>query len=549
MKRPLDAPYLLLALLMTCFLGCANATSDTTSIDTLSTDTDNVEDLSEVACDGDGDGLCPPEDCDDTASDAFPGAIDVPDPKGRDTNCDGIDGDASRAIFVSATTGDDSRDGRSPQTPVQTLSTAFTLALACPNTPCPVLIAAGAYDLAETLALPDGLSLYGGYSAAFERTEDERAVTLRGPAIPLVHIDGVAEGVRLEALTLSGADATEPGQETITLLITGSPTPGKIAVVDARIRAGVAASGAKGSDGELTACAALGGAGGEATDCASDPGDSGSADGDSTTVGEGGPGGNSNCPSACPLVGSDGISNGDVGQPGGSGASVKVWTEPGEEVLGTFAGSDWVPSRGGDGVRGTHGAGGGGGGSGGSKRFRACFGCGTLLGGPGGDGGAGGCGGGGGQGGEQGGASIGVVMVGSRASFAGTTVSLGTAGKGGAGGRGADGGAGQPGGEGTGRPSQRCGAITYRAGGGAAGGDGGLGGGGSGGAGGHGGPAIGVALVAGSGLDDEPGSTSGGKAGEAGVGGTGGLLGGVTDVAVGGLEGRPGELTAIATFE
>jgi hypothetical protein len=51
--------------------------------------------------DADGDGYTTAIDCNDADRAVHPGAADVPDFAFADSNCDGIDGDEPRAVFVS----------------------------------------------------------------------------------------------------------------------------------------------------------------------------------------------------------------------------------------------------------------------------------------------------------------------------------------------------------------------------------------------------------------------------------------------------------------
>ena len=50
--------------------------------------------------DFDGDGVPAPDDCDPLDGAIAPGKPDRPDLRFEDSNCDGIDGDPARAIFV-----------------------------------------------------------------------------------------------------------------------------------------------------------------------------------------------------------------------------------------------------------------------------------------------------------------------------------------------------------------------------------------------------------------------------------------------------------------
>ena len=100
---------------------------------------------------------------------------DLPD--GLDQNCDGIDGDRQRALFVSKV-GDDQAVG-SAEDPLLTISRALELASA-PNVEVrDIYVATGVYS--ENITLVNGVSVYGGYALDFrERDSDEHPTTLFG---------------------------------------------------------------------------------------------------------------------------------------------------------------------------------------------------------------------------------------------------------------------------------------------------------------------------------------------------------------------------------
>lgn len=109
--------------------------------------------------DYDGDGWVSPADCQPLDPAVHPGAVDRPDLSFEDTNCDGIDGDAARSIFV-AVTGSDNATG-TELNPVRTIQKGIDLAAAT-QLPKDVLIAGGTYN--ESIVLKSGVSLYGGYT-------------------------------------------------------------------------------------------------------------------------------------------------------------------------------------------------------------------------------------------------------------------------------------------------------------------------------------------------------------------------------------------------
>ncbi len=109
------------------------------------------------------------------------------DPDGRDTNCDGADGDIERAIFVSPT-GDDEAEG-TPEAPVATIARGLELAADRDY----VLVAEGSFE--EAVTLRDGISIHGGYDPAGNWSRSPSARTT---------ITGVAVVMRGEDLVRSG---------------------------------------------------------------------------------------------------------------------------------------------------------------------------------------------------------------------------------------------------------------------------------------------------------------------------------------------------------
>jgi hypothetical protein len=94
---------------------------------------------------------------------------DVPDLKFKDTNCDGIDGDVRRAVFV-APSGNDVNPGTVSR-PLRSLQAAVQRAAATGRA---VYVQIGAYDVGDGLDLASGVSLYGGYNAKWKRSATYR---------------------------------------------------------------------------------------------------------------------------------------------------------------------------------------------------------------------------------------------------------------------------------------------------------------------------------------------------------------------------------------
>ncbi|MEL7305944.1 MAG: DUF4215 domain-containing protein, partial [Myxococcota bacterium] len=130
-------------------------------------------------------------DCADMDGSINPDAADEPDSGDVDSNCDGIDGDLDRAIFVS-TTGSDSNNGRGSfdgtaltVNPLRSLESAVFLASQCDPT-CAVYVSEGVYNLSATLELRAGVDVVGGYTSSWAHTLDRSAVVLTGDTNPIV---------------------------------------------------------------------------------------------------------------------------------------------------------------------------------------------------------------------------------------------------------------------------------------------------------------------------------------------------------------------------
>lgn len=422
--------------------------------------------------------------------------FDAPDDDFTDTNCDGIDGDISHAVFVSPL-GTVGAKG-SMDDPVATIGEGIQLAQEKSRD---VYVCRGTYPEELTMS-GSGVNIYGGYDCGkgWERGEHE-AVVAPFAGIPLSVRD--VSGARIERLRFEAPDATTPGGSSRGALIVDSV---EIELHRIALAAGVGFAGIDGTAGAKYSLSARAGA---------------SATGNCTSVycGTGGIGGYTGPASTCP----NGVSVSPGGR-GGNGASVSphspatngsgpLYTynlgglvsavpsqrngRPGIDLspatngkasallLGSFVGHEYQPTNSGAaGMAGGHGSGGGGGAgasmidNGGSTSFRAGDG--------GGQGGFGGCGGRAGTGGTGGGGSFALVIAGSEVAVTMSEFSSAQGGSGGAGGAGA---AGQLGGAG----ALALGKLSP----GGAGGRGANGGAGGDGAPGGGGPSIVIALLSG----------------------------------------------------
>ena len=468
---------------------------------------------------------------------APPSMTDLPDGSYTDVNCDGIDGDVSRGIFVAGGGANGPSCGTS-MAPCQTISFGIVRAVTAGKNQ--VFVQAGTYT--EAVVLLNGVSVWGGYDFTWQRgpitdpahrtivvgaldnatAGDNEYLTvrahdlivpvtlgdlvLRGPqAVGAVNGNGRssyivharAATVNLERVALEGGNGA-PG-------VTGS-SGADATVVDRQ----PTMDGSRGGDGREynTSCDTSGrGAGGPrgTNSCAMSP--------SSRAMNGGGGGAGGQMDTSCFLGVCDNCNarNGDNGAAadtssgaigggglGGSGGEACGPTTGGGSGLvangaggvkrsgGAITGGYWYGKPGDAGATGQNGGGGGGGGgSGGCDIGTDAYGAG------GGGGGAGGCAArGGGGGGGGGGASVGVLAVGNATvTISSCTLARGNGGRGGAGGaggRGQSGGLGAPGGNNPGSAAPGTG------------GNGAHGGHGGGGAGGFGGRSIGLAWTPGS---------------------------------------------------
>ncbi len=473
------------------------------------------------------------------------GVTDVPDTYSSypaagqpyvDRDCDGVDGRASRALFVWAQSPQSLGTRALPFRTIREAVNAFNAGLHDH-----ILVAQGSY--AEQVVLRNGVKLYGGYSSDFARRDVVTFPTLIEAPQPDFSVPspvlGSVNAVNLTADTVL-AGFTIRGYDVITRSPTGTSGFNSYAVYargasgltlqnnvviggragDASPAAGGAAGtnggpGARGLDAKecnSTTCfneSQAGGTAGANLACpgaAANPGAGSNPNNDPqqyTTGGLNGQGGSNGiyrhsdpvahapfCKYDCtvPATGLNGLpaSNGSDGQPGTRGNG--CLSNAGLVLAGEWRGGAALSGSGG-----RPGNGGGGGGAGGCVTNNNPATC-TIgrrvgdLGATGGGGGAGGCGGAPGSGGVSGGGSFGIFIVGAVPRVSGNVVEPGFGGAGGSGGAGGYGGLGGPGGAGGDNN-----AVAWCAGKGGPGGRGGNGGAGAGGGGGCGGVAFGIA--------------------------------------------------------
>lgn len=410
-----------------------------------------------------------------------------------DTNCDGVDGDIAKATFV-ATSGTDSAACGTMAAPCKTIQYGIDKTSAGNY----VLVAGGTYP--EAITLKNGVSVYGGYSAADWSRSTSNAVTVTGALDSghgwAVRGTNISAETILNQITFVAPAATSAGASSVGIACTTcnglhvayatvqakagqagtNGTAGNSGSVGMSGGTGASGNGRSAGSGGSRTCSfgtpPRGGNGGEGggwhlTSCGSRRGSNGSAGASwSPASGGGGAGGEYKKGLTCQVGGS--AKNGGNG---GGGSTGTAGTNGGPGARPSISANRLTGGVGANGLNGTHGSAGGGGG-GGAGNF-------TYTGGGGGGGGAGGCAGRLGTGGMGGGGSVGVLLQSSpSAKVANTIISTSNAGKGGNGGSGGSGAVGAGGGSGVYSGSDG------RGGNGGSGGNGGRGGHGGGGAGG-----------------------------------------------------------------
>jgi hypothetical protein len=442
--------------------------------------------------DVDGDGHAGAADCAPYNPAVSPSATDVPDLQFTDTNCDGIDGDAAEAVFVSPS-GSDAAVG-SPHQPFATMQKAVNVAK---DGGKQVYAAVGTYTGGVVLATNyDGVRIFGGYEQGPWTRTHETATTIHGNGAAVL-LDGASDVllqlVSVRALAHAGSGTSVYGVRAV--------NNSEVALEGTTVSTPTALAGSPGGSGSTPAKASSGAAG-TAGSCETpgiggnspfSPGGKGGNGGEETNDGENGtagsPGGGflggAGGAGGIDTAGDSSPANGAPGSPGSPGASGSHGAGGANDL--NQAGTLWAGRNGQQGFAGGSGGsgGGGGGGAGNGSLFN------WAAGGGGGQGGAGGQGGGPADGGTFGGGSFGVYLANSQVLVTdGSSITAGNGGVGGAGGQGGNGGAGGDGGQGG--PGGSLASCNRQAGNGGNGGPGGPGGAGGNGGGGSGGPSIAI---------------------------------------------------------
>jgi hypothetical protein len=386
-----------------------------------------------------------------------PGSADAPDSTFDDSNCDGVDGDAADSVFVDPVNGSDTGNGTRLQ-PLKRLSGAMgAIALAVSQMKRNILVSTGTVSETVTVALPSGISLWGGYDAAqsWKRSDTIARPNVTVAAPTAVQVLAPTMPIRWDRLDITAGNATAAGGSSYGLfsqggtsmltvsnsvISAGNGATGSSSQAPAKASTPTAANGAVGSGNYTAVCCmsvvsntCMPGAPG--TNSCAFTGGVGSACGSGTSV----------APAMGPNPGGPGGLNtgGGAGGMGGGGANAATPTL----AFGTLAAAGYTPANG---TVGGAGSGGSGGGGGGLPYGGSCS-CGTTITiGPGHGGGAGGCGGGAAGAAGGGGGSFAVYLFGGSPLLENLRLIAGRGGNGGAGslgGLGSDGGTG--GGQGT----------------------------------------------------------------------------------------------------
>jgi hypothetical protein len=146
-----------------------------------------------------------------------PTGADDPDDTFTDDNCDGIDGDQSKAIFV-APSGNDSATGTMQQ-PVQSIGKAIELASAAKKA---VYVCNATYS--ESISVTGtAVRIYGGYDCAngWARTNAARA-EIASPSSRALTITEVTGKMVIDRVNFQSSSATEAAGSSIAALVVGS---------------------------------------------------------------------------------------------------------------------------------------------------------------------------------------------------------------------------------------------------------------------------------------------------------------------------------------
>jgi len=268
-----------------------------------------------------------------------------------DVNCDGADGDVLNSWYV-APDGSDVGPG-SPTRPLRTIAAAITKAVESLSTTAPrrdIFIASGNY--VESLRIPDGVRIHGGYRRDFLSLDPEgfRVVwiapantTAPGGAAAVVASGAGTRETVIEWVALRGLDATQAGAPAIGLWIEAAGP--QLFLRDMLVRSGTPGDGVHGTSGAAGARPTTEASMGAVQRAAREDNAHECVPGSANTV-NGGSGGNNTC---------DGVSvrGGNGGSPGCPNLSSGFSSQPpGTSGTGNGTATPGIGGSGGDDLEG-----------------------------------------------------------------------------------------------------------------------------------------------------------------------------------------------------
>ncbi len=243
---------------------------------------------------------------------------DKPDLAFVDDNCDGIDGDVTKAIFVSPLGSDSSGDGTMTK-PVQTIAKALTLASAAGKD---VYADKGSFSVG-TLALKSGVGIYGGYDSSKKWARSLSNETKFNGGVTAISGTGLTANLELQLIHVVAADAKTAGASSYGVYLFNSPAV-TVSVVGCTIDAGAGALGANGTAGTSGTPGANGsGQSAGGSTCGASGGAGGSAQSGQVNGGNGAPG------TTAPVAGAGVFGSGGGGSAGQCGGSNPTNGNPG----------------------------------------------------------------------------------------------------------------------------------------------------------------------------------------------------------------------------
>ena len=390
----------------------------------------------------------------DAAPVCTPVGADVPDDMFEDSDCDGLDGDASEAVFVDPIDGHDTGDGSQTQPKAHLLGASGAFMTAASLGRQHIFVSTGVLSESATVVVPDGISVWGGYDAAQSWTRsDSIAHPLLDIADPTgVRFVGTPAPMTWDRIDVRAADATAEGASSYGVFM--EATTNALVLSHSTVTAGDGATGTQSEapDAPVTPEGADGGVGSgliEATCCVAQLSDTCVAGppGQNECAFAGGVGarcgaaGGAPTPGAGPMPGTAGGVR-EQGGPGGAGGAGDDAAVP-AATFGTATIAGYTPAEGTVGTAGTAGSGGGGGG----LDYQGWCSCNAFVAfPPGHGGGAGGCGGAAATAAGGGGGSFALFLFNANPTLDRVALVSSDGGNGGAGSLGGPGGAGGSGG-------------------------------------------------------------------------------------------------------